>query len=69
MSQPNRGASLKHRHARTSWLICGGRAEWCYVCGAFRNLKPVDDRPGNVLVAASSWFKPSGNPDVNPAMK
>lgn len=56
-----------HRHERTSWLICGGNIEWCYQCGAWRQLQRV--APGNVLHAAGGWNKPSGIGGENPAVK
>lgn len=51
------------RHERNSWIICGGYAEWCYVCGAWRKLEPISP---NSSRAASTWARPSGNPAVNP---
>lgn len=54
------------RHERNSWIIVGGYAEWCFVCGAFRNLKRISP---SGLAAASEWFKPSGDKNVNPAMQ
>jgi hypothetical protein len=60
---------LKHRHDRTSWLLMGGRLEWCFVCGAFRHLgiseKPRYSYP--IKGREGRWRKPSGNPKVNPA--
>lgn len=56
----------RHRHERSSWLICGGHIEWCYQCGAWRQLKQVD--PG-CFVAISKWTKPTGIGGINPAMK
>lgn len=56
------------RHSDNSWIILGGRAEWCYVYGAYRVLKSVPDpnSTGNTLEADGPWRRPSGNPDVNP---
>jgi len=56
-----------HRHDRSSWLIAGGYVEWCYQCGAWRQL--VREHPGNVLRPAGPWNKPSGIGGSNPAMK
>lgn len=58
----------RHRHESSSWLICGGYVEWCYQCGAWRQLKPVAGTI-NAFEAASKWQKPSGIGGVNPAMK
>jgi hypothetical protein len=56
----------RHRHERNSWLICGGHIEWCYQCGAWRNLRHVKQ---NILVAASKWHRPSGIGGPNPTLK
>lgn len=61
---------VKHRHERTSWLIAGGYIEWCYVCGAWRHLRKIENisngwgpyRSGEF----KGWRKPSGNPKKNP---
>jgi hypothetical protein len=45
-------------------MICGGFVEWCYQCGAWRNLKQVSQ---NGYVAASKWQKPTGIGGPNPA--
>jgi len=58
------------RHERNSWLICGGHIEWCYACGAWRNLKQI--APNGWTRADpphDKWHKPSGDPKVNPAVK
>lgn len=56
----------KHRHERSSWIICGGHAEWCYACGAWRQLRRVSV---NAVEPAGKWHKPSGNPKENPAAR
>lgn len=56
----------RHRHQRTSWLICGGYVEWCYQCGAWRQLKWVG---ANSFAAAGKWTKPTGIGGANPALK
>lgn len=56
------------RHERNSWLIAGGYVEWCYVCGAFRRLKPIEYQHGRIPTKFASdgpWHRPSGDPDVN----
>ena len=57
----------RHRHERNSWLIAGGYIEWCYQCGAWRNLRPAD--MGDGMAPASPWHRPSGIGGINPAMK
>ena len=56
----------RHRHERSSWLICGGWVQWCYQCGAWRNLRHVSD---NIFAANGKWQKPSGIGGPNPDMK
>lgn len=50
------------RHERNSWLIVGGFAEWCYVCGSYRNLKEVKGG----LAPLGEWHRPSGDKNINP---
>ena len=50
-------------HDRNSWLICGGYIEWCYVCGAFRNMRKIE---GNSVTPNGKWQKPSGDKKINP---
>ncbi len=50
------------RHDRNSWIILNGWAEWCYACGAYRNLL----KEGNRCTPVSAWRKPSGDPKNNP---
>lgn len=52
-----------HRH-RKSWLIAGGRLEWCYECGAFR---PLHQIPPNSCTPAGPWRVPTGIDGENPA--
>jgi hypothetical protein len=54
------------RHERHSWLLFGGWMEWCYVCGAWRRLKVI---AANKCAADGPWNKPSGDVNINPAMK
>ncbi len=51
------------RHERNSWIIMAGSAEWCYVCGAYRNLRRISETG---LTPSSAWRKPSGDPKNNP---
>ena len=64
----NAAAPTRHRHERNSWMLAGGAVEWCYQCGAWRSLKPVNGR-SNVLMAATKWQRPSGIGGPNPALK
>lgn len=57
---------MKHRHERTSWLIMGGHIEWCYVCGAYRQMEVSKTTNAVWPMIKNGWHKPSGNPDVNP---
>ena len=55
------------RHERNSWIIGGGRHEWCYVsAAAYRGLKEVDN---GSLSQMTKWVKPTGNRDDNPYEK
>jgi hypothetical protein len=67
-SSPMLPTSPRHRHERSSWLIAGGHIEWCYQCGAWRQLRR-DPALANAFVAASPWQRPSGIGGVNPVMK
>lgn len=55
------------RHERNSWLLCGGYVEWCYVCGAFREMHAVDGV--NVVIPRTKWVKPTGDRHDNPYEK
>jgi hypothetical protein len=53
------------RHG-TSWLMCGGTLEWCWGCGAVRQLCQ-NHRPGATdLIAVTEWQKPVGAAAENP---
>ena len=58
---------VRCRHERNCWIIFGGLAMWCYVCGAWRQLSPT--ATVNLGKPIGPWFKPSGDRRVNPAMK
>jgi len=49
-----------------SWLLCGGIWEWCYQCGALRELKPVGP---NTSAPKSRWVRPVGPKGENPVMR
>jgi len=51
------------RHERNSWLIYNGFIEWCYVCGAFREMKFLKD---DGVCPNTKWVKPSGDKNNNP---
>jgi hypothetical protein len=54
--------SERCRH-RDSWLIAGGSYEWCYRCGALRNMRET----GIAQVSPESpWCKPVGATAPNP---
>ena len=55
------------RHERNSWIICGGWAEWCYVCGAYRGLNQV--KGTNHCYPRTTWAKPTGDKNNNPYEK
>jgi hypothetical protein len=57
------------RHERNCWIIFGGLAIWCYVCGAWRRLTPTMNFSQELGKPIGPWFKPSGDRRVNPAMK
>lgn len=50
-----------------SWLLFGGRAEWCWQCGAYRSLGhgPVP----NSCAPVSDWAYPQGRDGENPWSK
>jgi hypothetical protein len=64
MKNPFRMRKQRCRHERNSWLIAGGYIEWCFACGAWRQLIQI----GGKLHSAEKgkWYKPSGDPKVNP---
>jgi hypothetical protein len=51
---------------RTTWIVCGGFGEWCYVCGAYRQLKRLGP---NTSAPLTNWARPTGDPTVNPYEK
>jgi hypothetical protein len=60
---PPRGGSMSCRHRRT-WVILGGRAEWCYECGAWRRLesflRAAPEGAERASRPASAWARPTG---------
>lgn len=50
------------RH-RNSWLLLGGLVEWCYQCGAWRQLKA---NGLNSLAVVGPWCVPTGPNGENP---
>jgi hypothetical protein len=50
------------RH-RDSWLIAGGSHEWCYRCGALRQMR---ERGIGEVVPISPWVRPVGPTGTNP---
>lgn len=60
-----RVANVRCRHRR-SWLICGGWAEWCYECGAWRQLRAIAGT--NRSAVAGRWTRPVGKGGENPAI-
>jgi hypothetical protein len=54
------------RHERNSWIVAGGRGEWCYVCGSYRGLELVGE---NIAKPRTAWIRPTGDRDDNPADK
>lgn len=53
-------AGCKHRG---SWIIGGGSYEWCYCCGALRQMKQTGH---NSCAPDSPWCKPAGVRCENP---
>lgn len=51
------------RHRKT-WLIAGGRWNWCWQCGALREMQNSDK--GNFCFPVSDWQKPVGPKAQNP---
>lgn len=50
------------RH-RDTWIIAGGAWEWCYRCGALRQLRPLGPTS---CTPASPWARPVGTEGGNP---
>ena len=60
----------RHRHDRSSWIICGGHAEWCYQCGAWRQLQHTALAQVSVIKGKEGrWHRPTGIGGPNPAMR
>lgn len=62
----NKPKKVRCYHGRNSWIICGGHAEWCFACGAWRQLQRLDAVSS---VPYSEWHLPSGDPKVDPALE
>lgn len=53
------------RH-RTSWLMSGATWEWCWGCGAVRQLCKAH-KPGEThVIAVTEWQRPVGDGAENP---
>lgn len=50
------------RHQRT-WVMFGGRGEWCYECGAYRDLVKINGAQSKPI---SNWIRPVGKGGKNP---
>jgi hypothetical protein len=50
------------RH-RNSWLIAGGSHEWCYQCGALRQMQETGIAQ---VTPRSPWVRPTGPTGENP---
>ncbi len=53
--------TCKHRK---TWLIAGAFIEWCYECGAFREMSQIDD---TAYTPYGPWCKPVGAGGENPS--
>jgi hypothetical protein len=60
--EPLRKERCRHRD---SWLIGGALYEWCYRCGAFRELDKAPDGVQGCVVT-SAWCYPVGPEGANP---
>jgi len=56
----------KCRH-RKSWIMCSGWLEWCYECGAVRQLEQIEGTNGSRT--KSGWIKSVGKGGENPYKK
>jgi hypothetical protein len=54
---------MRCRHNKT-WLVSGGLLEWCYECGAIRQMRRVKN--ANAVTPDSKWAKPTGKGGDNP---
>ena len=52
----------KCRHNGT-WLVAGGYIEWCYECGAIRQMRRVGE---NAFTNQGQWIRPVGVGGKNP---
>lgn len=48
----------------STWIIAGGRWEWCYRCGALREMRLVVNANGCTPI--TQWQRPTGNTGLNP---
>ena len=63
MTAPRRTPRCRHE---ASWIIGSFPPfEWCYQCGAFRQLQETPG-PTNALHAVSPWRRPTGPTGRNP---
>lgn len=53
---------MRCKHRRT-WFVAGGRYEWCYECGAIRQMEYTG--PGS-LRARTRFVRPVGKDGENP---
>ena len=63
----------KCRHSKT-WLVAGGYIEWCYECGAMRQMwKSPEGNSVSPLIGEDGkrarWIKPVGTGGPNPYKK
>lgn len=52
-------------HHRKSWLVANAHIEWCYCCGAIRQMKQVEGTD-NSCTPAGKWALPVGRDGENP---
>lgn len=63
-----KGTPTKCKHRRT-WIIGGGSHEWCYECGALRQMARVNPTDAVEVTAYSYWVRPTGEGGANPYEK
>jgi hypothetical protein len=51
------------RHRKT-WLVAGGHIEWCYECGAMRQMERIDGV--NAVKSKGRFIRPVGKGGENP---
>jgi len=56
---------MKRCRHNKSWLIAGGYIEWCYQCGAIREMQRVDGKMNEVR-PHTEWKRPAGSGGKNP---